>query len=446
MAHSVEAIPATWVWAAVFVASIVAVAVLAGRGARSSESFELGRGVLGFWPLFGSVFATNVGAAVLVGAVGYGFESGAFFAIVMIPQAIFTGLLLWLWAPRIHRMRLRSVPELIERRFGAAGAVVPTLLVALMLMASLAAMQIVGMGALLATLFGIDATMGMFLSAALAIGFTMWSGLPGVAWTDAWQALWIAAADALPAPRGAPGTIGIVNLLVLFGPFYLVWQTTWQRIAAARDLATARRAIGWGWVATFVIFAAALALGMMATRLLGAQTPPDQVLGALVSATLHPAAAGLMWGALFAAMATGATSFLLSGAINLVNDVLPKFAGLSRYRHSLGAARLAVLGLGLFSLILALEASAILALYFRIIALTTAALLWPVVAAMGSRDWPPSAIVASQMAGLGTALLWIAAGNPFGINEILPGLGAGGIAMPLVARVRVRRQGDRTPP
>lgn len=149
-------------------------------------------------------------------------------------------------------------------------------------------------------------------------------------------------------------------------------------------------------------------------------------------------------GALFAAMATGATSFLLSGAINLVNDVLPKFAGLSRYRHSLGAARLAVLGL--FSLILALEASAILALYFRIIALTTAALLWPVVAAMGSRDWPPSAIVASQMAGLGTALLWIAAGNPFGINEILPGSGAGGIAMPLVARVRVRRQGDRTPP
>jgi solute:Na+ symporter, SSS family len=450
-------IPSTWLWAAVFLVSIAAVAVLKGRGASSAEAFEMGAARLGFWPIFGSVVATNVGAAVLVGAVGYGFQSGLNFAIVIVPQTLFVVLLLWFWAPRIHQLRLHSVPDLLARRFGAQAALLPTLVVALVLMASLSAMQIIGMGALLSTLFAVDPTTGMIVACMLAVVFTMWSGLPGVAWTDTLQAVWIAfgvvllivaalmtdapvePAEAVAATSVAPEITEVINLLVLFGPFYLVWQTTWQRIAAAPDIGTARRAVGWGWGATFVVFIGALGLGMVATGLLPQTVPPDQVLGALITLTLDPAVAGLLWAALFAAMFTGATSFLLSGAVNLVNDVLPWMGGLARYRNSLIANRLAVAFLGLFSLILALNASQIITLYFRIISLTTVVLLWPVVAAMSRRPWPSFSILASQIAGLGVALAWVVAGNPFALNEIIPGLAAGGIAFLLAAQAKIRR-------
>lgn len=437
-------------WAFFFLVPLLAICVNQARQTRTSETFLMADFRLGFWPLFGSVIATNVGAAVLIGSVAKGFVSGYTFAIVMIPQAIFVALLLRYYAPRIHAMRIRSIPDLICRRYGKKASILPSLMIAFVLMTPLVAMQLVGMGALMSSLFGIGFATAMTTALIITVLLCILGGLPAVTKTDSLQALWIFIGVAIvvtailltnsTTDSGVPAdqtlkphadvsseAAELVNLLVLFGPFYLVWQTSWQRIAAARDLTTARRATAWGWAVTFLVFAASLWIGVQARELVPNDLNPEMVLSQVIITTVDPWLAGLLWSALFAAMLTGATSFLISGTVNLAEDLLP--ADLVKPEHKLWVSRISLTGLSMLGLLLALKVGNILAIYFQILALTTVVLFWTVIAAMSKRQWSANATIGSQIIGLLSAITWVMLDRPWEINEILPGLVAGGVAL-----------------
>ncbi|CUS47100.1 MAG: SSS family solute:sodium symporter [Idiomarinaceae bacterium HL-53] len=442
-------------WALLFFTSIAGITFWQRRKAQAH--YLTATHELGFWPVMGSVVATNVGAAVLIGAVARGYDSGFGFAWVLSSQALFVALLVWKWLPVIHQHGVRSVPTWIAQRFSAHVAFIPSLVCAFVLMVPVFAMQLVGMAGLLSTLTPLSFATALLFAALPVTLFTLMSGMRDVAYTDMWQTLWIIvgflalsaavynfapldepAASATPLDSAPLSGMPLLNLLVLFGPFYLIWQTTWQRITASRSVSTARRAVLWGWVLTFGITLVCLWLGKQALPMGIQADMPDQVLGLLITQALAPQWAGLLWGALFAAMFTGATSFLLSGASNVVFDLVPGLKLEAEYKSWFTKG--VVLLLALVGAFIALTIQDIFQIYYHILALTTVALLWTVVASMSKRYrvFSHRALVLSQVLGLLTAVLWVVFERPWQLNEIIPGLLVGAVV--LVAAQFIERQ------
>lgn len=104
------------------------------------------------------------------------------------------------------------------------------------------------------------------------------------------------------------------------GPFYLVWQSTWQRIFAAKDEKTALRAGITGHLIVMVISFLPFLIGVAARQFVDLTMNQDLVFAFVTNDLLPTPIAGIIFVALLAALMTGATSFNLQGASNLTRD------------------------------------------------------------------------------------------------------------------------------
>src|SRR5699024_436193 len=127
------------------------------------------------------------------------------------------------------------------------------------------ALQIVGMSTIFNIAFGLQFRAGITLSFALILGFTILGGLPATIVTDAIQSIIIligiivlfivsvvyaggfdSVVSNTPieflSPTGPFGLGEVLLYALSVGPFYLVWQSTWQRIFASESERVAKNA------------------------------------------------------------------------------------------------------------------------------------------------------------------------------------------------------------
>src|SRR5699024_3655751 len=118
-------------------------------------------------------------------------------------------------------------------------------------------MQLVGMSSILSSIVDMPVTWGIIVGFVISVVFSLMGGMVSVAWTDAIQSIVILAGVVIMFILGlnhvggiqqlkvetpphlfdffSIGKIELLNWFLVFGPFYLVWQTTWQRITAAKS-------------------------------------------------------------------------------------------------------------------------------------------------------------------------------------------------------------------
>ncbi|MEL7566198.1 MAG: sodium:solute symporter family protein, partial [Dehalobacterium sp.] len=392
------------VWLIGFLVGITLLGFYYGRKIKTADDYVMANFSLGFFPVCGSLIATFMGAAAVIGAAGKGYTIGISYGFATAPVFIFSALLALVLGGTIRKLKLYTIPNLFVRRFGKASGLIPSLVISLLYMTPTFGMQIVGMGSILTSIVDISLNNAMLIGFAVCVSFTLMGGLPSVAWTDAIQSVLIVGGVFVVAVAGIthvggmgniianvdplffnPVGIGakeFINYAIVFGPFYLVWQTSWQRLAACRTVGLAKSSMTAGCVIMFIISFAAIFIGIAAKLALPEGTLPDSVYTQFLTILFHPAIGGLFMVSLFAAVLTGATSFLLSGATNVAKDIYQGWISPNAPdKQVLKVARISVAFMALLGLFVALSIKDIISIYMYALSLSAVTMVFPVMAA-----------------------------------------------------------------
>jgi len=318
------------------------------RQSRVDEYFvgdrKMSAGHLGF-----SVVATDVGGGFSIGLGGLGFTMG-----VAGSWMLFTGLIgAWLSAvimiPRVKawgdKFSFLTYPEFLEKRFDSRTRLLAALVSGIGY-AGFVGSQIQAGAKLCAGVMDLNFLAAVFIMAGVVIIYTSFGGLQAVIYTDSiqWIVLlaglfffalpfsyraaggWDAIRAALPASHFNLFHISLQTFLtwmLTIIPIWFVGMTLYQRIYAARDLKTARRAWYLAGLLEWPLMAfLGVSLGMLAHVLFDLPAAQAELgLPKLIKEVLPVGVAGLVIAAYFSAIMSTADSCLLASVGNFINDI-----------------------------------------------------------------------------------------------------------------------------
>lgn len=312
---------------------------------KTYEDYMISSWSTGFWKITGTIVSTNAGAAVFIGWVGLGFTVGLSgyvkFALV---AYIFSLILVIVFAKPLRRQKLFTLADLFTIRFGGRAGIMPSILSAFIYSVPTLALQLIGMSTVFNITLGWNQMTGLLVGTVLILAFSILGGLPATILTDAIQSILILLGLIVLAIVTVMHVGGITDLFantsweflspispegmsetllyaLSVGPFYLVWQSTWQRIFAAKDEKTALRAGITGHVIVMIISFLPFLIGVSARQFVDLSMNQDLIFAFVTNELLPTPIAGIIFVALLAALMTGATSFNLQGASNLTRDM-----------------------------------------------------------------------------------------------------------------------------
>ena len=334
-----------------FIALVVGVSLYQGRKEDTSEDYFLAGRNLTWWLIGFSLIASNISTEHFVGMAGSGFGvSGlavASYEWIAAASLVFVGL--WL-LPRYLELGIYTMPEFLEHRFGVAAR---TLMAVYMLLAyvGVAMAAVLYSGALgLATIFGLDLVLGIWLIGLLAGAYTIYGGLKAVVWSDLIQgaALLVGGtvvmvlgfervggvrafldtnADKLHTilPADHPEIPWTALLLGIWIPNMFYWgcnQFIIQRTLGARSLRAGQRGIMFAAAIKLLIPFIIIFPGIMAFQLFGDRiSDGDQAYAVLIQELLPPGLRGILFAALFGAVMSSLDSMLNSASTIFTMDL-----------------------------------------------------------------------------------------------------------------------------
>ncbi|PKR77916.1 sodium:proline symporter [Halalkalibacillus sediminis] len=398
---------------------------------KTYDNYLIGSWNMGFWSIVGTIVSTWCGAAVFIGWVGMGFTVGlsGFFKFAL-PGIIFCLILILLFAAPLRRQRLYTLADLFGERFGGRTGIIPSILSAIIYSVPTLALQIVGMSTIFNIALGMDFSTGIFLSFVLILGFTILGGLPATIITDAIQSvvvvigiviLFVASvmyADGFGAilentpteylsPVGPFGAGEVLLYALSVGPFYMIWQSTWQRIFASKSEKVAKSAGTTGFLIAGAISILPFTIGVIARQYVPLDMDPDLLFSYVTAELLPPAVGGIVLVGLLAALMTGANSFILQGSSNLTRDLYQRLMKPGATdKQLMFTSRLTVVIISVLGLIVAYGLTDIASTYRWALRLSATVLLFPFLAIMFWKRVTKIGALGSMFIALIGTLLW----------------------------------------
>ena len=142
-------------WLIGYLVAIISVGYFFSKKVKNADDYTLAGSSLGFFPICGTIMATATGSFAIIATSGRGFTTGLSFLSWNIGYVLFGILAALLLSSAIRALKLYTIPELFKRRFGKWTALLPALTIGLMFLVPLFAVQLVGMGSVIASTFGI---------------------------------------------------------------------------------------------------------------------------------------------------------------------------------------------------------------------------------------------------------------------------------------------------
>jgi len=332
----------------VFAAYMVAVLCLGLYAARrtvgTKRDYFLAGDKLPWWMVGGSIVASNISSHHFVGVMGTAYSRG-FAAMTIEWGAILVGFnaLLWIFLPFYLRNGFYTMPEFLERRFGAAArSLYGGLILLTYLFVEISAVLYLGAIAIHA-LLGVPVWQSIIGLAVLTGIYTVTGGLRAVVWTEMLQlvvllcggiALSVATIHAVGGWGGVMATSPSWHLIlpaddpdfpwtqflggtICISVFYCAAnQFIVQRTLAAKDEWHARMGVVFTDYLKFLMPLIIIIPGIMAQSLLPNLEKPDMAFPTLVKTLLPSGAVGLVMAGLTAAIMSH-----ISGAVNACTTI-----------------------------------------------------------------------------------------------------------------------------
>lgn len=398
---------------------------------KTYDEYLIGGWNTNFWPIVGTIISTWCGAAVFIGWVGMGFTVGlsGYFKFAL-PGILFCLLLIIVFAGPLRRQRLYTIADLFGERFGGKSGIIPSVLSAFIYSVPTLALQMVGMSSIFTIVLGIDVNTGIALSFILIVSFTILGGLPATIITDAIQSIIVIIGIIVLAlssinfaggfeniiantpsdyisPLGAEGLGSILLYALSVGPFYLIWQSTWQRIFASKSEKIAKKAGITGFIIAGLISILPYTIGVIARQYVPTDMNPDLIFSYITAELLPPSIGGIVFIGLLAALMTGATSFILQGSSNLTRDLYQRMVRPNANNKQLMlSARISVIIISLLGLIAAYFVTNIETAYQWALRLSATVLVFPFLAVMFWKRVTKKGMIWSMIAALIATMSW----------------------------------------
>lgn len=424
------------------------------------EDYYVGGRNIGHWHIGLSVVATDVGGGFSIGLGGLGFVMG-----MSGSWMLFTGLLgAWIAAvlliPRVKSdpafAKFFTFPQIIGHLYNSTTAKVAAVICFLGYLGFTSSQLLAGAKLASGTFEKLDMSYALLIMGAIAVVYTVMGGLKAVIYTDTIQ--WIVLMAGLLF-IGLPisysfvgGWEGIQNTLppefftftnltwqhfvnwgITIIPIWFVGMTLYQRIFAARDVKTAKKA--WFIAGLFewpIMAILGVSLGLLSRvaveqgALEGFTTAMDPEMGlpVLLSQILPAGILGLMMSAYFSAVLSTADSCLMAASGNLTTDILGKFYKPKSLKEEMRISQLLTLLIGIVAIVIAWQMTEVLSMMLYSYAFMVSGLFVPVIAGLFFKQNNAVAATSSMIVGgsLTAGLIISKVPLPLGLDANLFGL------------------------
>lgn len=431
------------------------------------KDYFLGGRQMGPWVSALSAGASDMSAWVLMGLPASIYAFGIGQAWVAIGLAIGYAVSWTVEAPRLRRFTIVAndsitVPQYLTNRFVSKSKALQIICAIIFLVAYTiyAASSMKACGTLFHTVIGIDATLAMYLAAAIIVGYTFLGGFSAVCWTDFFQgmlmlaALLIAPIFALIVIKGGGAAESVADLPANYWNLFSSWKdivsglgwglgyfgmphiiVRFMSVRSDKDLKKSAK-IGITWNVLIVIFS--VAAGCIGHLLLGEISDSSTVFIQMVRMLFPALISGVLLSAILAASMSTADSQLLASASAFASDVYKPVLrkGKAGDKEMLWAGRFVVLAISVIAVLIASDPNSgtIMGLVENAWGLFGAAFGPAIMLSLFWKRFNFEGAIAGIVTGAVVDVLWLLCLSSTGIYEIIPGTIAGLIAAIIVSR------------
>ena len=430
------------------------------------KDYFLGGRQMGPWVSALSAGASDMSAWVLMGLPASIYAFGIGQAWVAIGLAIGYAISWTVEAPRLRRFTIVAndsitVPQYLTNRFVSKSKALQIICAVIFLVAYTiyAASSMKACGTLFHTVIGIDATLAMYLAAAIIVGYTFLGGFSAVCWTDFFQgmlmlaALLIAPIFALIVIKGGGAAESVADLPANYWNLFSSWKdivsglgwglgyfgmphiiVRFMSVRSDKDLKKSAK-IGITWNVLIVIFS--VAAGCIGHLLLGEISDSSTVFIQMVRMLFPALISGVLLSAILAASMSTADSQLLASASAFASDVYKPVLrkGKASDKEMLWAGRFVVLAISVIAVLIASNPNSgtIMGLVENAWGLFGAAFGPAIMLSLFWKRFNFEGAIAGIVTGAVVDVLWLLCLSSTGIYEIIPGTIAGLIAAIIVS-------------
>ena len=431
------------------------------------KDYFLGGRQMGPWVSALSAGASDMSAWVLMGLPASIYAFGIGQAWVAIGLAIGYAVSWTVEAPRLRRFTIVAndaitVPQYLTNRFVSKSKALQIICAIIFLAAYTiyAASSMKACGTLFHTVIGIDATLAMYLAAAIIVGYTFLGGFSAVCWTDFFQgmlmlaALLIAPIFALIVIKGGGAAESVADLPANYWNLFSSWKdivsglgwglgyfgmphiiVRFMSVRSDKDLKKSAK-IGITWNVLIVIFS--VAAGCIGHLLLGEISDSSTVFIQMVRMLFPALISGVLLSAILAASMSTADSQLLASASAFASDVYKPVLrkGKASDKEMLWAGRFVVLAISVIAVLIASDPNSgtIMGLVENAWGLFGAAFGPAIMLSLFWKRFNFEGAIAGIVTGAVVDVLWLLCLSSTGIYEIIPGTIAGLIAAIIVSK------------
>lgn len=409
--------------------------------------------------MIGTLLATWVGSGTIIGGGSFAYDYGPLAAMIFMAGTPVGIVVLYFVAKRVRRYSTYTVPELLERRYGLGVRVIAAV-ITLLAYTGITAYQFTGGGNIISVITPLTPQGGAVVVAILVTFLAFGGGLKSVAWTDFVSALVIVLGLVVALPLIIDGDIGSwsdywqglpdarsslsggltgLQLLGFFLPLFMLIladQNMYQRLGAAKSEVEARKSTAGFFFSSFLVTIPVALLGSAAFVLLPNIEPDTAILSLASEGFLPTVLGGLLLAGALAFIITTGSSFLLSGAGNVVYDVCKRMLGWDMDdKRRLRVHRFAVLGIGVVAYVLGRFFPTVLELQMYSYTVYGVAIAPPVLAIFFWKRASKWGALASMVLGVVITIVWEQLGQPFDLNSVLISLPIALIALVAVSLI-----------
>jgi SSS family solute:Na+ symporter/sodium/proline symporter len=431
----------------VYLGILIAIGVYKSRVVKTQDDFMVAGRKTSALFLAGTLVCAWIGSGSLFGGAGLAFRMG--FSSLWMSAGAWVGIaIVYFLAHRVRRISQYTVADILEKRYNSVARVFGSVAVIIAYL-TIAGYQFRGGGRLLNILTGIDPLWGGAITCAVVILFTVVAGMVSIITVDLFNGIVMTLGVLLAVPlvySAVGGGEALASLpadrFTLFGTHDLTWAMgvffptfflllgesgMYQKFFAARDEATARRAVVGMIIGVVIVEALLCSLAVFGSAKYLNLPPFVGSDGSLDRATtetiiLHlarfdlPTFAGtLLLCAAVAIILSTANSYLMIPSTNIARDFYQRFINPEVSQQGIVLfQRLAIIVLGILAFVLANFFKTILDMAFTAYTMVGAGITPALLAAFLWKRVTVAGGVSSILAGMGTTLAITAA------NFILP--------------------------
>jgi SSS family transporter len=422
-------------------------------------------GKLGVFVGGATLAATQMSAGTAIGSVGFHYQVGYNFAWIWLAIWASWVIMTVFIAPKMKAFfnsnKALTIPDLLGTRYESNAIRVISVIILIVCFGMTIVAELVGGSYLLNVVFDVPTTAGVLIIAAVFITYTVLGGLFAIAYTDLLQMIVFAVGFAIAIPFAVNHAGGFTalnqnlasidpsliangmpsNILIAVGISFFIMMIGYPIIAirfySLKDNKTIRRAVGLAFIFQAIIAVSVAILGVSARVIYPELASPDLASSKIAMDLLPPVLGGLLLAAILAAIQSTVSAILLMLGSGISHDILKQVMkkDLSE-KQQLKITRIAVLIMGILPIPFALNPVPLIQqIWINAAALIGSSFAVSILLGLYWKRATTAGAITSMVGGIGSAVIWLMLGNPFGVDAVYISVPISILGMVLVSLV-----------